>query len=157
TSRHRAYFTMEEEEGGQHEHPPGTSRSFVAHALLLLAYMLPVVYLAEQLAKPIDYLIEASNAPVALGAAIIAALVATPEAMSAVRAARANRLQRSVNITLGSVLATIGLTVPTMLIIGHVTRKKLTLGLENADLVLLPLTLAMCIVTFASGRTNILQ
>jgi Ca2+:H+ antiporter len=156
TSRHSAYFTMEEEEG-RHESPPGASRSFAAHTALLLAYMFPVVYLAEQLAKPIDHLIEASNAPVALGGAIIAALVATPEAISAVRAARANRLQRSVNITLGSVLATIGLTVPTMLIISHVTGKKLTLGLENADLVLLPLTLVMSIVTFASGRTNILQ
>ncbi|HEX3988801.1 MAG TPA: calcium:proton antiporter [Verrucomicrobiae bacterium] len=156
TSRHRAYFTMEEEEG-QQESPQGTPHSFTAHTTLLLSYMLPVVYLAEQLARPIDHLIEASHAPVALGGAIIAALVATPEAISAVRAARANRLQRSVNITLGSVLATIGLTVPTMLVIGHVTGKKLTLGLENADLVLLPLTLVMCIVTFASGRTNILQ
>jgi Ca2+:H+ antiporter len=62
-----------------------------------------------------------------------------------------------VNIFLGSVLATIGLTVPTMLVISHITGKKMVLGLQNASLVMLPLTLAVSIVTFTSGRTNILQ
>ena len=80
-----------------------------------------------------------------------------PEAISAMHAAQANRLQRSVNIFLGSVLATIGLTIPSMMVISHLTGKKLVLGLQNADLVLLPLTFGVSIVTFASGRTNILQ
>jgi Ca2+:H+ antiporter len=125
--------------------------------VLLAAYMLPVVYLAEQLAQPVDYLIEAARAPVALGGLLIATLVATPEAIGAVRAAKANHLQRSVNISLGSVLATIGLTVPTMLVISHLTGKRIVLGLEHANLVLLPLTLVVSVITFASGRTNILQ
>ena len=93
----------------------------------------------------------------ALGGLLIAALVATPEAISAVQAARANQLQRSVNISLGSVLATIGLTVPTMLAISRLTGKRIILGLGHADLILLPLTLVVSIITFASGRTNILQ
>lgn len=156
TSRHRAYFTLGEEEG-QHDSSHGASRSLAAHTMLLAAYMLPVVYLAEQLADPIEDLIDVAHAPVALGGAIIALLVATPEAIGAVRAAKANRLQRSVNIFLGSVLATIGLTVPTMVVISHFTGKKIVLGLQNANLVLLPLTLGVSIVTFASGRTNILQ
>ena len=156
TSRHKSYFIFGEEDG-DHEAPPGTARSLPVHCVLLVACMLPVVYLAEQLAEPIDHLIDAAHAPVALGGAIIAMLVATPEAIGAVRAARANRLQRSVNIFLGSVLATIGLTVPTMLAISHLTGKKLVLGLQNGDLVLLPLTLGVSIVTFASGKTNILQ
>jgi Ca2+:H+ antiporter len=156
TSRHRTYFILGEEKE-EHETPPSTARPLAAHTALLLAYMLPVVYLAEQLAGPIDHLIDVAHAPVALGGAIIAMLVATPEAIGAVRAARANRLQRSVNIFLGSVLATIGMTVPTMLLISHLTGKKLVLGLQNGDLVLLPLTLGVSIVTFASGRTNILQ
>jgi Ca2+:H+ antiporter len=88
---------------------------------------------------------------------LIATLVATPEAISAVRAARANMLQRSVNIFLGSVLATIGLTVPAMLVVSHMTGRSFVLGLEHADLVILPLTLVVSIVTFTSGKTNILQ
>jgi len=119
--------------------------------------MLPVVYLAEQLATPIDYSIEVVHAPRALGGAVIALLVATPEAIGAVRAAWANQLQRSANIFLGSVLATIGLTIPTMLVISHLTGKKIILGVQHTDAILLPLTLAVSVVTFASGRTNILQ
>jgi len=157
TNRHRMYFVMGEAKDAHGEHPPGTSRSLKAHTALLVAYMAPVVFLTEQLAQPIDYLIEVVRAPAALGGAIIAIMVATPEAIGAVKAARANQLQRSVNIFLGSVLATIGLTVPTMLIISHVTGKKIVLGVEHSDLVLLPLTLVVSIVTFASGRTNILQ
>jgi Ca2+:H+ antiporter len=156
TVRHRGYFIMEEEDA-HHESPGGSSRSLAAHITLLLAYMLPVVYLAEQLADPLDNLIEVAHAPAALGGAMIAVLVATPEAIGAVRAARANQLQRSVNIFLGSVLATIGLTIPSMMVISHFTGKKIILGLQNTDVVLLPLTLAVSIVTFASGRTNILQ
>jgi len=156
TGWHRGYFTLGEDKDGHHP-PPGGSRSLTAHTVLLAAYMLPVVFLAEQLAQPIDYLIEVLHAPAGLGGLIIAALVATPEAIAAVRAARANQMQRSVNISLGSVLATIGLTVPTMLVISHVIGRKMDLGLQNADVVLLPLTLVVSVVTFTSGRTNILQ
>ena len=79
--------------------------------------MTPVVVLAEQLARPIDYVIE--TLPAAIGGIALAVLVATPEAIGAVRAAFHNNIQRAVNIFLGAVLATIGLTVPAMLIIGH--------------------------------------
>jgi Ca2+:H+ antiporter len=156
TSRHRSYF-MHEGEKAQHHPPAGTAHSLLLHTVLLLAYMLPIVYLADQLAPPIDQLVEVMHFPAALGGLIIAVLVATPEAISAVRAASANHLQRSVNISLGSVLATIGLTVPSMLLISHLTGKKIILGLEHSDAVLLPLTLMVSVVTFASGRTNILQ
>jgi len=157
TNRHRVYFTLGEAAEDGHEAPHSTSRSLTAHAVLLMAYMLPVVFLAEQLAQPVDVLIDVVHAPIALGGLLIATLVATPEAIGAVRAAKANHLQRSVNISLGSVLATIGLTVPTMIVISHVTGKKIVLGLEHANLVLLPLTLIVSVITFASGRTNILQ
>ncbi len=157
TNRHRHYFTLDEAAEGAHEPPHTAPRSLTAHTVLLAAYMLPVVFLAEQLAKPINYLIDVARAPAALGGVLIATLVATPEAIGAVQAARANRLQRSVNISLGSVLATIGLTVPTMLVISHLTGKKILLGVQHTDLLLLPLTLVVSIITFASGRTNILQ
>jgi Ca2+:H+ antiporter len=156
TIRHRGYFMLGEDQ--DHHTPTGVrQRPMAAQVFLLIIYMVPVVYLAKQLAQPIDDLIEVVHAPVALGGIIIAVLVVTPEAISAVRAARANRLQRSANIFLGSVLATIGLTIPSMMVISHLTGKGLVLGLQNADLVLLPLTLAVSIVTFGSGKTNILQ
>ena len=84
-------------------------------------------------------------------------LVATPEALSAVRAARANRLQRSMNILLGSVLSTIGLTIPVMIGIGQIEGSRIVLGLEPGNAMILVSTLAVSLVTFSSGRTNILQ
>lgn len=126
-------------------------------AVLLIAYIAPVVFLAQQLAHPIDYLIETLHMSNALGGVIIAILVATPEALGAVRAALANQLQRSVNIFLGSVLSTIGLTVPAIVIISSISGIGIELGLQHTDLMLLLLTLVVSVVTFASGRTNILQ
>jgi Ca2+:H+ antiporter len=116
-----------------------------------------VVFLAEQLAHPVAYLIDTLHAPVALGGVAMAILVATPEAIGAVRAAVANDLQRAINIFLGSVLSTIGLTVPAMVIVSDVIGQNMVLGVEHTDMVLLLLTLAVSVVTFASGRTNVIQ
>lgn len=157
TGRHRGYFISD---GSEHAAPPALPHakpSLIWHAVLLVAYILPVVFLAEQLAQPIDFVIETMKAPAMLGGVVIAALVATPEAIAATRSAIGNRVQRSINISLGSVLSTIGLTVPAMLAISHFTGHQIYLGLEGANSVLLMLTLAVCVVTFASGRTNILQ
>lgn len=126
-------------------------------AVLLVAYMIPIVVLAEGLARPIEYFVGEMGVPVALGGVLIATLVATPEAISAVRAALDNHMQRSVNIFLGSVLSTIGLTIPVMLIIASATGRPLVLGLQHTDVVMLLLTLAVSMITFASGRTNVLQ
>jgi Ca2+:H+ antiporter len=156
TGRHRGYFTLEE------EHEPRPRRGdrqapLYRHATLLVVYMAPVAYLAEQLAHPIDYLIETLGIPTQVGGVVIAILVATPEAIGATRAALANKLQRSINIFLGSVLSTIGLSVPFMLAISHFTGHVVYLGLAPANDLLLVLTLVVSVVTFASGRTNILQ
>jgi Ca2+:H+ antiporter len=97
------------------------------------------------------------RAPQALSGVVIAVLVATPEAIGATRAALANQMQRSVNIFLGSVLSTIGLTVPAMLIVSNLTGHPIILGVEHGNIVLLVLTLGLSILTFASGRTNVLQ
>jgi Ca2+:H+ antiporter len=157
TGRHRGYFTMGEEKERGHGHPPAEKGSVVLQVVLLLAYMVPVVFLVEHLAKPIDYITETLGAPAALGGVTMAVLVATPEAIGAVKAALDDHLQRSVNIFLGSVLSTIGLTVPAMLGVGWLTGHDIILGVENTDLVLLILTLAVSVITFASGRTNLLQ
>jgi len=157
TGRHRGYFTSGEEDGHAAAPAARGGREMWRHSLLLVAYIVPVVFLAEQLASPIDYLIETLHAPAALGGVIIAMLVATPEAIGATRAAVANRMQRSVNIFLGSVLSTIGLSVPVMLAISYLTNHDVHLGLDSANNLLLAVTLAVSVVTFASGRTNILQ
>jgi Ca2+:H+ antiporter len=83
-------------------------------------------------------------------------LVATPKAMSAINAARSNNVQRAMDIVLGSVLATIALTISAMLVIANITGRHFVLGLEHTDIVMLLLTLFSCGITFASGKTNVL-
>ena len=153
TVRHRSYFTLAES-------PPATEHTAGPawpHALLLVGYMIPLVYLAERLGGPVDTLLNGWDAPPALGGVLIALLVATPEALGAIRAAMANQLQRSVNIFMGSVLSSIGLTIPAMLVCGWFTGLRLSLGLPIGDVVMLVLTLFLSVVTFANGRTNVLQ
>jgi Ca2+:H+ antiporter len=161
TGRHRGYFALEgEEDGHGHELTGGAAAPGASawhHALLLLAYMIPVVYLAEQFGEPIEHMITRLHAPAALGGVIIAALVATPEGIGAVRSALANKLQRSVNICLGSLLATIGLTIPLMIVVAHLMGATIFLGLQGTSFVMLLLTLAVSVLTFGSGRTNVLQ
>jgi Ca2+:H+ antiporter len=127
------------------------------HAAMLVVYLIAVIFLAEKFAIPLDNSIERFGMPQAFGGAIIAALVLAPEGMGAVRATLRNQLQRSVNILLGSVLATIGLTIPAVLTIGLITKRSVTLGVQGGNLPLLVLTLAVSVVTFTSGKTNILQ
>jgi Ca2+:H+ antiporter len=131
--------------------------SLVYHAVLLVLTMLPVVLLSKDLAVFVDYGVFRLGAPAALGGVIVAILVLTPEGLGALHAAAANRLQRSVNICLGSALATIGLTVPAVLLIGLVTGAPVELGLDPINMVLLLLTLLVSTLTFGSGHTNILQ
>ena len=158
TGRHRGFFTLESQaEAHLDEGSTEASGRPGYHALMLAIYMVPVVYLAERLAEPLDFMIGAWGAPPAIGGVLIAVLVLTPEAIGAIRASVGNHLQRSVNILLGSVLSTIGLTVPTMLVVSHFTGRRLVLGLEHTDFPLLLLTLLLSVVTFGSGRTNVLQ
>ncbi len=77
--------------------------------------------------------------------------------MGAIHAARANNLQRSINICLGSALATIGMTIPAVLVIGFMTSKTVILGLNNTDALLLLLTLFVSMVNFSSTRSNMIQ
>jgi Ca2+:H+ antiporter len=156
TGRHQGYFAGQEAAAAR-PRPVGKNTPLLMHAVMLVAYLVPVVFLAEQLAHPVDFLTETLHAPPALAGVIIAVLVATPEAIAAVRAAAANQMQRSTNIFLGSVLSTIGLTIPAMVLISHFIGREIILGVEHTDLVMLLLTLAVSIVTFASGRTTMMQ
>ncbi|HEX3620644.1 MAG TPA: hypothetical protein VHU16_09765 [Candidatus Udaeobacter sp.] len=162
TVRHRRYFMESEDvvapaKSAHHSHHSLQVRSTAFHAALLLVYLITVILLAEKFAIPLDNGIEKFRMPQALGGAIIAALVLSPEGLGAVRASLDNQLQRSMNILFGSVLATIGLTIPAVLTIGLITKRPVTLGVEGANLPLLLLTLAVSVVTFTSRKTNVLQ
>ena len=159
TVRHRRYF-MESKDvvaPAKSAHHSLQVRSTAFHAALLLLYLIAVILLAEKFAIPLDNGIEKFRMPQALGGAIIAALVLSPEGLGAVHASLENQLQRSINILFGSVLATIGLTIPAVLTIGLITKRSVTLGVEGANLPLLLLTLAVSVVTFTSRKTNVLQ
>jgi len=160
TVRHQGDFVAVEEhaeDGAAHTAGGHAVLPGAVHGALLLAYLLPVVLLSKKLAIPMDHAIHRLGAPSALAGMLVALLVLSPEGMSAVRAARANRLQRAVNIGLGSAAATIGLTVPAVLAVSLYTGEPLALGLDAVEAVMLGLTLLVSMVTFSSGRTNVLQ
>jgi len=159
--RHRIYFrtaqpTAEAKDAKRKWRIIHEVHSVPYHALLLLMYMGSLVILTQQLAVPIDFTIRVLGAPVALAGFLIALLVLAPESVAAVRAALSNDLQRSVNILLGSVLATIGLTIPAVLAYGLLFHKKIILGLDPIDVTMLSLTLVLSTMTFSSSRTNVL-
>lgn len=153
--RHKEFF-ISTDAGTQHAHHDFTIRSVPYHFAFLVAFLLPLVFLAKKLAVPVDYGTQKFGAPLALGGFLIAVLILSPEAMSAIKSAVRNDLQRSINISLGSVLATIGLTIPAVLTIGLITGKTVVLGLNSADTVLLVLSLILSMITFTQERTNIL-
>src|SRR5882762_10591450 len=134
TMRHSEYFLESEDTGHTSEHHAGPMHSTIYHAVMLILYLLVVVVLAEKFAIPLDNSIESFGMPQAFGGAIVAGLVLAPEALSAIKAARRNQLQRSVNILHGSVLASIGLTIPAVLIIGLITNHPVTLGIQGGNL-----------------------
>jgi Ca2+:H+ antiporter len=159
TVRHRQYF-IESRDAAVAAHStdhPVYMRSTAFHAAMLLLYLITVILLAEKFAIPLDNSIEQFHMPQAFGGAIIAALVLSPEGLGAIRASVRNQLQRSVNILLGSVLATIGLTIPAVLTISLVTKRPIELGVQGGNLPLLILTLAVSVVAFTSRKTNVLQ
>ena len=159
TIRHRDYFLPEGEgalAGDAHASPPSTRIAAVSLGLLLLA-LVSVVFLAKSLSKPFEAAITAAALPRALVGIAIAALVLAPESLAALRAARRNRLQTSLNLALGSALATIGLTIPTVAVAALLMGWPLSLGLDPKGMTLLALSLGVAILSFGTGRTTILQ
>jgi len=155
TLRHKNFFMMDEDDG-QEEHTD-SHHSTAFHAMMLIAYLIPIVLLSKKLAIIVNHSISSMGAPAALGGLLIAILVLSPEGVAAVKSALNNQLQRSMNITMGSTLATIALTIPAVLIIGLVTDKKVILGLDGVDTVLLWITILVNIINFSSGKSNMIQ
>jgi Ca2+:H+ antiporter len=156
TVRHRDYF-LAETEGDGHHLPPPSERVALGAAGLLVVSLVGVVGLAKALSPAVEAGVAASGAPKAFVGVVIAAVVLLPESLAAVRAARLNRLQTSLNLAFGSAIASIGLTIPVVAGVSVVLGHPLTLGLEPKDTVLLALTLMLSTLTVATGRTSILQ
>ncbi len=162
TSRHSGYFrqpALVAGGGGGHEDGHGglVVRSMAYHALLLPLTMLPIVLLSKKMAHLVEHGMTVLGAPQALGGLFVAVLVLAPEGVAAVKSAWANRLQRTVNIALGSALSTTGMTIPAVLLIALFTDKTVELGLDEENLHLLLLTLLVAVVNFSAPKTNVMQ
>ncbi len=155
TVRHRDYFLPQTGEEA-HAAPPGVKVAAMSSGLLLLG-LVAVVLLAKALAPTIEAAVDRAGAPKAVVGIIIAMVVLLPEGLAAFRAAQANRLQTSLNLALGSALASIGLTIPAVAIVSLATGWTLTLGLDVKSVVLLLLSLFVTSLSLSTGRTTVLQ
>ncbi|WP_336486611.1 calcium:proton antiporter [Methylobacterium nigriterrae] len=158
TGRHSDFFKEDVKADAEARTGPGPSAGAVAaHVALLVANILPIVLLAKNLAIILDYGIAALGAPSALGGVLIAAIVFTPEAISALRAIARNELQRAINLCLGAATSTVGLTVPAILAVGLITGQTVVLGLKPTEMTLLTVTLILSTLTFSGLRTTVLE
>jgi Ca2+:H+ antiporter len=139
-----------------HAEPPSDRAAWTSFAVLV-ASLGAVVLMAKSLSGPLDQLVAAANAPRALVGVAIAGIVLLPESLAAVRAARANRLQTSLNLALGSALATIGLTIPAVTAVSLYLELPLMLGLDPKGILLLALSLFIAALSVARGRTTVLH
>jgi len=154
TVRHHEYFVVGDNGGGAESQ---LSNRMLAISLgLLLLSLLAVVLLSKKFSTVVVAGTELIGAPQALAGILVAALILLPESVAAVSAARKDDLQKSINLALGSSLATIGLTIPAVSLAAVLLDKKLVLGLGAGDMVLLLMTVGLSMLTFGTGRTNFL-
>lgn len=157
TVRHRDYF-LPSDVGDEDSHasPPSRKMALTSFGLLAIS-LIAVVGLAKSLAPSIEAGVAAASAPLAVVGIAIAMLVLLPETAAAVRAAARNRLQTSLNLGLGSAIACIGLTIPTVAVVAIVIGMPLELGIPAKEAVLLVLTFVVAVLTLGSGRATVMQ
>jgi Ca2+:H+ antiporter len=157
TVRHRDYFLPVDNVADENIHaPPPSTRLALLSFLLLFVALVGVVGLAKVMSPVIEAAVIAVGAPKGVIGVAIAIVVLLPETWAAVRAARANRLQTSMNLALGSALASIGLTIPAVAFTSMLIGMPLVLGLDPKDLTLLLLTFLVASITLVAGRTNVM-
>lgn len=160
TVSHRDYYLPQAEDKKTdinfHAHKPSKTKTLISSILLILS-LITVVGLAELLSPAIEAGVKAAGAPKTIVGIAIALLVLMPEAYAAIRAARANRLQSSLNLALGSALASIGLTIPTVAAIAIFFNLPLSLGISQLNMTLMYLSFFIGALTLAIGRTTLLQ
>ena len=157
TVRHRDYFLPVDSGHGENHLSPPTLRTTAISSVLLLAALLAVVGIAESLTPALEVAIHAVGVSKAVVGIVISSLVLLPEGLAAFRAARINRLQTSMNLALGSALASIGLTIPAVAVTSLILKTPLALGLDGKGEVLLWLTLLLLVITLGTSRTTVLQ
>jgi Ca2+:H+ antiporter len=155
TFLHRDYFISNAAGAGK-DGMSASNRILGLSIVLLLVSLLAVVLLAKKFSLVVDFTIASIGAPPAFAGVLVALLILLPESVAAVTAARRNDLQKSINLALGSSLATIGLTIPAVAVAAYALDKQLVLGLDTQEMVLLVLTFILSMLTFGAGRTNIL-
>jgi Ca2+:H+ antiporter len=154
--RHRAFFVDASQ--GEERHTVSRTTPYYVTIPCMLVGLFAVVLLGERVAAGVEDGLAAMHVarPDAIIGALLATLLLFPEMLSAIRAARSNHLQRSINVLLGSALATIGLTIPAIVVVSFVTAHELILGITGRDEIMLVLVFALSIVSFGTGRTNVL-
>jgi Ca2+:H+ antiporter len=158
TIGHRRIFVADEPETeSQHHAAPPSNAITAVSAILLMACLTAVVLLAKKLAPSLESAVQRVGAPNAVVGVIIAAIVLLPEGLAALRAARANRLQTSLNLALGSALASIGLTIPAVSLLSLYMHTELVLGIDTKSTVLLILSLFITAIALRTGRTIVLH
>ena len=155
TIRHRDYFLPAKDDRDEHAAQPTNQEALTSLGLLLVA-LVAVVLSAKGISPTIEALLHAAGAPQATVGILIAAIVLLPESTAAIRAAHANRLQTSLNLAIGSAIASIGLTVPAVALLAIVMGWPLALGLDTKSSVLLVLSLFVVSISLRTGRTTIL-
>jgi len=157
TVRHRDYFLPPGGGAeGMHAPPPPRKTGLISSGLLIVS-LVGVVLIAKSLTPVLERGIAAVGAPKSVVGIIIAGLVLLPEGLAAFRAASANRLQTSMNLALGSALASIGMTIPSVAAVSILLHRPLVLGLSPKEEVLLAVTLIVSVLTLGTGRTTVLQ
>ncbi len=156
TVRHRDYFLPSTDDKDDHAAPPSGRATGIAFAALLVA-LVSVVLLAKTLSPTIEAAVIGAGLPLTVVGVVIAALVLAPESLAAYKSARRNRLQTSLNLALGSALATIGLTIPSVAIVSLVLDLPIALGIDAKSMTLLALSLFVATLSLGTGRTTVLQ
>ncbi|HWJ34320.1 MAG TPA: hypothetical protein VNR70_03595 [Steroidobacteraceae bacterium] len=150
---HRQFFL----EGEPHASGVPSNAATAVSGVLLLICLVAVVLLAKKLAPDLEAAVARTGAPDAIVGVVIAGIVLLPEGLAALRAARQNRLQTSLNLALGSALASIGLTIPAVSVLSLWMHSKLMLGIDARSMVLLMLSLFVAALVLRTGRTIILH
>jgi Ca2+:H+ antiporter len=157
TNWHRAFFLPVGEDDSALEHARPSGRLVLASLALLPVALLSVVLLAKSLAPALEAGVAVVEAPLEIVGVIVAVIVLLPESAAAVRAAARNRLQASINLSLGSGVASIGLTVPTVALVSSWMGQPLELGISPGATVLMALGFVVAMITYGTGRTNLLS
>jgi Ca2+:H+ antiporter len=159
TVKHRDYFldAPSDAEAADTAHEKPSNKVALLSLILLLVSLDAVVLLAKLLSYPLDMGVRAAGLPPAFVGVIIAAITLLPEGLAAAKSALLNRLQNSINLSVGSAIASIGLTIPTVAMVSFRLDQQLVLGVSPAQLTLLVLTLFVSTLTLGTGRTTVLQ